>query len=68
MHGSVNLNGLDGVRDIQGAEGVVSFLYSGGMKPLLQRLAEGNVRDLGVSEPDLEEIFLHYYQDGGDEQ
>lgn len=68
VHGSANLNGLEGVRDMQSAEGVVSFLYSGQMKPLLQRLAEGNVRDLGVSEPDLEEIFLHYYQDGGDEQ
>lgn len=68
VHGSANLNGLEGVRDMQSAEGVVSFLYSGQMKPLLQRLAEGNVQDLGVSEPDLEEIFLHYYQDGGDEQ
>ena len=68
VHGSANLNGLEGVRDMQSAEGVVSFLYSGGMKPLLQRLAEGNVRDLGVSEPDLEEIFLHYYQDGGEDQ
>ena len=34
----------------------------------VNRLAEGNVRDLGVSEPDLEEIFLHYYQDGGEDQ
>ena len=64
VHGSVNLDGLDGVRDIQGAEGVVSFLYSGEMKRLLQRLAEGNVQDLSVSEPDLEEIFLHYYEGG----
>ena len=68
VHGSASLNGLEGVRDMQSAEGVISFLYSGEMKPLLQRLAEGNIRDLSVSEPDLEEIFLHYYQDGGDDQ
>ncbi len=68
VHGSVNLDRLDGVRDLQSTEGVVSFLYSGAMKRLLQRLAEGNIQDLSVSEPDLEEIFLHYYQDGGEQQ
>ena len=68
VHGSVNLDGLKGIRDMQVTEGTVSFLYSGEMKQLLQRLAEGNVRDLSVSEPDLEEIFMHYYQEGGDRQ
>ena len=32
------------------------------MHPLLQRLAESEITDLSVTEPDLEEIFLHYYQ------
>ena len=62
VHGTVNLDGLEGVKDLQSADGSVSFLYSGEMKRLLQRLSEGNVLDLSVSEPDLEEIFLHYYQ------
>ena len=35
------------------------------MKPLLKRLAEGNILDLSVSEPDLEEIFMHFYQEEG---
>ena len=61
VHGSVNLEGLEGVKDLQSADEGVSFLYSGDMKHLLQRLSEGSVLDLSVSEPDLEEIFLHYY-------
>ena len=61
VHGSVNLDGLEGVKDLQSADEGVSFLYSGDMKHLLQRLSEGSVLDLSVSEPDLEEIFLHYY-------
>ena len=65
VHGSVNTDGLEGVRDMQVMEGAVSFLYSGDMKPLLARLSEGDVRDLSVSEPDLEEIFLHFYQEDG---
>jgi ABC-2 type transport system ATP-binding protein len=37
------------------------------MKELLAVLSAGQVADLTVSEPDLEELFLHFYE-GGDEQ
>ncbi len=59
--GRADLSGLDGIRDLKEGDGTASFLYSGDMGRLLSRLAEGDVRDLSVSEPDLEEIFLHYY-------
>ena len=62
VHGLVNLEGLEGVKDLQSADGSMSFLYSGEIKRLLERLSEGSVQDLSVSEPDLEEIFLHYYE------
>lgn len=62
VHGSVELEGLPGVRDRKESEGVISFLYSGDMKALLRMLAAGDVSDLSVSEPDLEEIFMHYYE------
>lgn len=65
VHGHVNTDGLEGIRDLQRTEGSVSFLYNGEMKPLLKRLAEGNILDLSVSEPDLEEIFMHFYQEEG---
>ncbi len=66
VHGSVSLKGLDGIRNLTEGEGFVNFLYNGGMDLLLQRLAAGHVTDLAVSEPDLEEIFLHYYEKDGD--
>ena len=62
VHGSVELAGLPGVRDRKESEGGISFLYSGEMKALLRMLAAGDISDLSVSEPDLEEIFLHYYE------
>ena len=62
VRGQVDLEGLDGLRDVTRTEGGVSFLYSGDMHPLLQRLAGSEIADLNVTEPDLEEIFLHYYQ------
>ncbi len=66
VYGSVDLGGLEGIRDLKEGMGTASFLYGGGMDRLLQRLAEGEVSDLTVSEPDLEEVFLHYYEKEGE--
>lgn len=64
VHGSVELKGLEGIRDRTEAPGHLSFLYSGEMEPLLKALADGKVSDISVTEPDLEEIFIHYYEEG----
>ena len=66
LRGRFEENGLSGLRDLNRREDSVSFLYSGEMKELLTRLAQGNVQDLTISEPDLEEVFLHYYSEGGE--
>lgn len=65
VHGSVEMGTLEGIRDRKDADGAISFLYSGEMDALLQALAAGHITDLAVSEPDLEEIFLHYYEKDG---
>lgn len=66
IHGAFDLNGLDGIKDITVGRNTSSFLYNGDINALLRRLADGNVDDLKVSEPDLDEIFLHYYEKGGE--
>lgn len=66
IHGTFDLNGLDGIKDITVSKTTASFLYNGDINALLRRLADGNVDDLKVSEPDLDEIFLHYYEKGGE--
>ena len=66
VQGSAELDGLEGIRDRAQQDGTVSFLYSGDMNILLRRLSAGNITDLNISEPDLEEIFLHYYEKDGD--
>ena len=62
VHGTVDLAHLSGVRDRKDAEDSVSFLYNGDMNSLLRTLSAGQVHDLAVTEPDLEEVFLHYYE------
>ncbi|MGN1124352.1 MAG: ABC transporter ATP-binding protein, partial [Eubacterium sp.] len=66
VHGIVNLEHLDGVRDKKASENSVSFLYNGDMNSLLCTLSSGQVNDLTITEPDLEEVFLHYYEKGGE--
>ncbi len=66
VHGIVNLKSLDGIRDRKDSEDSISFLYSGDMDSLLRALSSGQVNDLTITEPDLEEIFLHYYKKDGD--
>ena len=66
VQGSVSLGHLGGVRDVKEGEHSISFLYSGDMNSLLRALAGGQVDDLTITEPELEEVFLHYYEkDGG---
>ena len=66
VHGAVELDRLYGIRDIKSTQDSVSFLYSGNMNSLLEALSSGQVNDLTVTEPDLEEVFLHYYEKDGE--
>ncbi len=52
---------LEGVRDVRTGPETVSFLYSGQPGALLEALAALPVTDAAIGEPDLEEVFLHYY-------
>lgn len=68
LRGQLDLTGLTGIRDLSQTGDSMSFLYSGDLPALLGRLAQGKVQDLTIAEPDLEEIFLHYYESEADEK
>ena len=65
ISGEIDLSGLEGIKNLQTDDRNTSFLYSGDMNTLIQRLSRCKVNDLSISEPDLEEIFLHYYEKEG---
>ena len=67
VRGVFPIDSLTGVKDVKRTEDSVSFLYGGGTKELLDALSSGAVSDFTVTEPDLEEIFLHYYGKDGEE-
>ena len=65
LRGQVDLQNLKGIRNRQDVDGTVSFLFGGNINELIRILSTGKVADLTVTEPDLEEVFLHYYEKDG---
>lgn len=57
-----NLEVLGFIKDLSISDNVFTFLYQGSSKDLIQLLVQHNVEDLYISEPSLEEIFMHYYE------
>ena len=59
---------LPGAAKIAQDGATTSFLYSGEINALFARLASLPLVNADISEPELEEIFLHYYEDGEAQQ
>lgn len=55
---------IDNIKDIKINGDTVSFLYSGKPDVLLGTLASLPLTDVNIGEPNLEEIFMHYYTKG----
>jgi len=53
---------MDGVANLEVKGTSASFIYRGGLGALLARLAALEPTNVTIAEPDLEEIFLHYYR------
>lgn len=66
IHGKIDLEHLSGIRDRKDTKDSVSFLYNGDINSLLHALSLGNISDLTITEPDLDEVFLHYYEKEGE--
>ncbi len=54
--------GLPADTQLERLNGRVSFVFRGNLQRLMARLSELPLSDLEIAEPDLEEIFMHYYK------
>ena len=50
------------IRDFHTTDNSVSFLFQGNIKELMDRLTQISYTDISVTEPDLSEIFMHFYE------
>jgi ABC-2 type transport system ATP-binding protein len=55
------LAALDGVIEVSSFPDRVQFIYTGEYNVLLDELAKHDVSDIEISEPPLEDVFMHYY-------
>lgn len=53
---------LPGMRNVEAHGGDLGFLYQGAMQDLVQWLAGARFDDVMIEEPDIEEVFMHYYE------
>ena len=65
LKGTAQMPSLDGIKDIKTDGGSISFLYSGDKRELIARLVETSFEDITLTDPDLEEVFMHYYEREG---
>jgi ABC-2 type transport system ATP-binding protein len=53
---------LSGVNQLEVKGKTISFIFRGNINHIMQKIAGIEIANLWVEEPDLEEIFMHFYQ------
>lgn len=53
---------INGVTDLEEKGNVISFLYRGNINLVMKKISEVEISNLWIEEPNLEEIFMHYYE------
>lgn len=56
---------LPGISDLHAANGRIEFLYRGDVNAVTKLLAGLKLKNAWIEEPELEEIFMHYYTKEG---
>jgi ABC-2 type transport system ATP-binding protein len=57
-----NYFNLTGVNKLEGKGNLTSFLFKGNINEVMRKIADIEITNLWIEEPDLEEIFMHYYE------
>ena len=64
LRGAQTLPEIPEIRDFRAENDAVTFLYSGDINELIAKLSVVKLTDLNVSDPELDEVFMHYYEGG----
>ncbi len=57
-----NYFNISGVNNLEVKDTITSFLFRGNINAIMKKIADIELANLWIEEPDLEEIFLHYYE------
>lgn len=56
-----NYFNISGVSALEIKGNIISFLFRGNINFIMKKISEIDITNLWIEEPDLEEIFMHYY-------
>ncbi|MDD3221608.1 MAG: ABC transporter ATP-binding protein [Clostridia bacterium] len=62
LHGVNTVPALSDLKNIETSTNSVSFLFQGNMKDLISEIDKLPITDMTITEPELEEIFMHFYE------
>jgi len=57
-----NYFNFSGVTNLEIKGKIINFLFSGNINFIMKKISEIEIANLWIEEPDLEEIFMHYYE------
>ena len=66
LHGITEVPQSLSARSVETNGDSVTFLYNGDIKELLNSAGALPIYDMTITEPSLDEIFMHYYEKGGE--
>jgi ABC-2 type transport system ATP-binding protein len=52
---------MDGVSDLKVKGNTAGFIFKGNINAMMKKISDLELRNISIEEPDLEEIFMHYY-------
>ncbi len=52
---------MNGISKAEVKGNAATFIFKGNINAIMKKLAEIELRNISIEEPDLEEIFMHYY-------
>ena len=52
---------IKGVSDFTVKGNTADFIFKGNLNSIMRKIADIELRNISINEPDLEEIFMHYY-------
>lgn len=61
LRGLSNPLTIENIRDVKKENDAVHFLFQGNANALLKELSHLTFDDVNITDPDLEEVFMHYY-------
>jgi ABC-2 type transport system ATP-binding protein len=57
-----NYFNISGVSALEINDNIISFLFRGDINLVMKKISDIQIANLWIEEPDLEEIFMHYYE------